>query len=729
MPAAPDDRVLGDRYMLGRRLGRGGMAEVYEAQDARLARTVAVKSLRTDLAGDHTYQARFRREAQSAASLNHPEIVAVYDTGEDFVDGLSLPYIVMELVTGATLRELLRSGRLLRPERALEMVAAVLRALQYSHDNGIVHRDIKPANVMLSDSGRVKVMDFGIARTMGEETVTLTATASVIGTAAYFSPEQAQGLPVDARSDVYATGCLLFELLAGRTPFVGDSPVTVAYQHVQDQPRPPSEFDPEITAAMDAVVLRALAKNPADRFQSADEMRAAIEYVLYGEQTPGQAMAMAMGGFVTGPAATAVLPQSYDAEPQTAPVERVADVTAPQAPVTLGAVSLGGDAEEQAVASRPPKKRRRGLRAAAITMLTLCLLGGATAVSSAVIGSRGAVPDLVGDTWAQAQSDAGAAGFTVVKGKSTTCSPDTAATGEVCSQSPDQGGKAKKDSPITVSLSSGPTLVDVPDVTGETQQQATSDLKDAGFKVKTTTESTSSVTAGTVVSQSPSHGDGQAGKGSTVTITVARAPRKVSVPDVTGETQQQATSDLQSAGFTVKTSTRQASDPDQVGRVVSQTPSGGRRAGEGSTVTITVGTAGKVAVPPVTGMTLQKAASTLAAAGLDYTVSSGSQDSGATVTAVDPGAGTKVSVGSSVTLTTSGGTTSNATPDASGTPTDDSGDNSGDDANPSDTPTDDTGGDSADSGGNSGDDGSANDDASNATDTTDTSKDASTNEP
>lgn len=291
-----EPRRLGGRYELGSVLGRGGMAEVYLAHDTRLGRTVAVKTLRADLARDPSFQARFRREAQSAASLNHPAIVAVYDTGEDYVDGVSIPYIVMEYVDGSTLRELLHSGRRLLPERTLEMTVGILQALEYSHRAQIVHRDIKPANVMLTRTGQVKVMDFGIARAMGDSGMTMTQTAAVIGTAQYLSPEQAKGEQVDARSDLYSTGCLLYELLAVRPPFVGDSPVAVAYQHVREEPQPPSNFDPEITPEMDAIVLKALTKDPDYRYQSADEMRADIEACLDGQPVAATA-AMGAAGY------------------------------------------------------------------------------------------------------------------------------------------------------------------------------------------------------------------------------------------------------------------------------------------------------------------------------------------------------------------------------------------------------------------------------------------------
>ena len=280
-------RLLGGRYELDGIVGRGGMAEVYRARDIRLDRVVAVKTLREDLARDQTFQARFRREAQSAASLDNPSIVAVYDTGEDVSGSSHMSYIVMEYVDGRTLRDLLRDDRRLLPERALEITDGVLRALDYSHRNGIVHRDIKPGNVMLTRSGDVKVMDFGIARAVSDAQATMTQTAQVIGTAQYLSPEQAQGERVDARSDLYSTGCLLYELLTGRPPFLGDSPVAIAYQHVRENPIPPSRIDPEVPQWADAIVLRAMAKDPRDRYQSAVEMRTDIQRALQGMPVGG----------------------------------------------------------------------------------------------------------------------------------------------------------------------------------------------------------------------------------------------------------------------------------------------------------------------------------------------------------------------------------------------------------------------------------------------------------
>ncbi|MFF8915956.1 protein kinase [Streptomyces sp. NPDC015032] len=282
------DGVVGDgRYRMTHRLGRGGMAEVFAAEDVRLGRTVAVKLLRADLAEDPVSKARFTREAQSVAGLNHHAIVAVYDSGEDIVGGQTVPYIVMELVEGHTIRDLLLSAEAPPPEQALIIVSGVLEALAYSHQHGIVHRDIKPANVIITNSGAVKVMDFGIARALHGAQSTMTQTGMVMGTPQYLSPEQALGKAVDHRSDLYATGCLLYELLALRPPFTGETPLSVVYQHVQDIPVPPSEVLDVVPPELDGLAMRSLAKDPDDRFQSAEEMRGLIQYSLQMLQVQG----------------------------------------------------------------------------------------------------------------------------------------------------------------------------------------------------------------------------------------------------------------------------------------------------------------------------------------------------------------------------------------------------------------------------------------------------------
>ncbi|CAM5481645.1 protein kinase domain-containing protein [Streptomyces abikoensis] len=285
MPDVPEmwgnGGLVGDgRYRLTHRLGRGGMAEVFAAEDVRLGRTVAVKLLRADLAEDPVSKARFTREAQSVAGLNHHAVVAVYDSGEDTVGRNVVPYIVMELVEGRTIRDLLLNAEAPPPEQALIIVSGVLEALAYSHQHGIVHRDIKPANVIITNSGAVKVMDFGIARALHGAASTMTQTGMVMGTPQYLSPEQALGKTVDARSDLYATGCLLYELLALRPPFTGETPLSVVYQHVQDMPVPPSQVLGSVPPELDGLVMRSLAKDPDDRFQSAEEMRGLVQYAL-----------------------------------------------------------------------------------------------------------------------------------------------------------------------------------------------------------------------------------------------------------------------------------------------------------------------------------------------------------------------------------------------------------------------------------------------------------------
>ncbi len=282
---------LSSRYELGEIIGFGGMSEVHKARDLRLSRDVAIKVLRADLARDPTFYLRFKREAQNAAALNHPAIVAVYDTGEAKVDDGPLPYIVMEYVDGETLRDIVRGKGPLPPRRAMEVIADVCAALDFSHKAGIVHRDMKPANIMINRAGAVKVMDFGIARAIADSSNPMTQTAAVIGTAQYLSPEQARGETVDARSDVYSVGCVLFEILTGEPPFTGDSPVAVAYQHVREDPRLPSHVHPGVPRELDSVILKAMSKNPANRYQSAAEMRADLIRVL-GGQKPSAPMVM-----------------------------------------------------------------------------------------------------------------------------------------------------------------------------------------------------------------------------------------------------------------------------------------------------------------------------------------------------------------------------------------------------------------------------------------------------
>ncbi|WP_194913312.1 Stk1 family PASTA domain-containing Ser/Thr kinase [Catenulispora rubra] len=482
-PGAEQPRRLGGRYELGSVLGRGGMAEVFMARDTRLGRTVAVKTLRADLSRDPTFQARFRREAQSAASLNHPAIVAIYDTGEDFENHVSVPYIVMEYADGSTLRDLLHSGRRLLPERALEITAGVLQALDYSHRNGIIHRDIKPANIMLTRSGTVKVMDFGIARAMADNGMTMTQTAAVIGTAQYLSPEQAKGETVDARSDLYSTGCLMFELLTGRPPFVGDSPVAVAYQHVREEPQPPSSYDPEISPAIDAVVLKSLAKSADQRYQSATEMRADIERVLDGRPTEAQTAVLGPANMPT----QRLDPRQVGAAAavgQTRAMPAV-DVPAGYQPATPGYDDEYGNGPagrppagppRRPEPRRPPEPEKSGktgyiiLAIAGIAAVIAAILLAKSLLKSGGNNNSKAVPDFgVGaNTLQQAQAILAKpenAGWTLTgDGKACPANIDlhSSPLGTIIAQTPTANGNYQKPAPITYCLSLGPQLGKVP---------------------------------------------------------------------------------------------------------------------------------------------------------------------------------------------------------------------------------------------------------------------------
>ena len=493
-----EPRRLGGRYELGSVLGRGGMAEVYLAHDTRLGRTVAVKTLRVDLARDPSFQARFRREAQSAASLNHPSIVAVYDTGEDYVDGISIPYIVMEYVDGSTLRELLHSGRKLLPERAMEMTVGILQALEYSHRAGIVHRDIKPANVMLTRTGQVKVMDFGIARAMGDSGMTMTQTAAVIGTAQYLSPEQAKGEQVDARSDLYSTGCLLYELLTVRPPFVGDSPVAVAYQHVREEPQPPSVYDPEVTPAMDAIVLKALTKDPNYRYQSADEMRADIEAALDGQPVAATA-AMGSVGYGYGVPRRPGRPPRCRSRPTSTPrcCRRCATTTAATATTT----------------ARTAAARRRTAADTSTVLLVVAgvlVLVGAIFLGKAMFGKDnaadgGTVPNFVSKTFSDAQASATNVDLKVAKGADKFC--DNVDKDLVCEQNPAANAAVPSDKTITVVLSKGAAPIAVPDVKNDTYDNANAGADGQGLhQVTQKTQVSTTKDPNTVLSQDPTAG-------------------------------------------------------------------------------------------------------------------------------------------------------------------------------------------------------------------------------
>jgi serine/threonine-protein kinase len=551
-------RLLGGRYELDGIVGRGGMAEVYRARDIRLDRVVAVKTLREDLARDQTFQARFRREAQSAASLNNPSIVAVYDTGEDSSGSSHIPYLVMEYVDGRTLRDLLRDDRRLLPERALEITDGVLRALDYSHRNGIVHRDIKPGNVMLTRSGQVKVMDFGIARAVSDAQATMTQTAQVIGTAQYLSPEQARGERVDARSDLYSTGCLLYELLTGRPPFLGDSPVAIAYQHVRENPVPPSRLDPEVPQWADAIVLRAMAKDPAQRYQSAAEMRADIQRALSGMP-------------VAGPRTAA-----YGA------TQRMGPATAMAATPT-GA--LPGYQYGEVEGDFPPDRSRRRRTILLWLLGLLVVLAAVAAAAYLVLGggasSGKAVPSVIGEPLSTARSAVQKAGLVpVVKYQNS----NTFRKGHVITTSPLPGTSKPAGSKVTLFVSSGPSLVKVPDVKNLSADAATTELQNKGFKVKPVTVQKPGAAPNHVVGQSPAAGV-NAPHGSTVTIDVT--PGGVTVPPVVGDSLQAAETNLTNAGLNYTLQPVQVPGTAN-GTVVKERPRAGRIVARGTTVTLFV---------------------------------------------------------------------------------------------------------------------------------------------
>ncbi|MFD1860087.1 Stk1 family PASTA domain-containing Ser/Thr kinase [Aeromicrobium camelliae] len=550
---------LSDRYEVGGLLGRGGMAEVRIGRDLRLGRPVAIKQLRADLAADPTFQERFRREAQSAASLNHPSIVAVYDTGEaPDVHGNDIPYIVMELVEGRTLRDILRDGRKIMPERALSITADILSALDYSHRAGIIHRDIKPANIMLTPAGQVKVMDFGIARAIADSSSAMTQTAAVIGTAQYLSPEQARGETVDARSDIYSTGCVLYELLTSRPPFVGDSPVSVAYQHVREEATPPSQLNPEVTIEVDHIVAKALAKRVDDRYSSAADMRKDIERVLAGGSVDAPTQATAALG------ATAVAPAA--------------------ATSTIPAAAAANEEEEK------KSSKKKWWIAAAVLLIALLAAAGLVWAFTNQEEPPPAMVDvptgLQGMDEQSAQRALEQAGLQL--GDVTSEASSDVPQDRVIRTDPEEGTSVEEGSAVDLVLSSGPEQVQVPDVSDYMLDQAKSLLEGERYGlVVQVEEADSEQPAGRVLNTNPPAGT-SVERGSTVTLIVSRG--QVSVPNVVGQTREQAEQTLagvEGAQFQVVVN----EDPNAsapAGQVTAQNPSAGTSVAPGSTITLTV---------------------------------------------------------------------------------------------------------------------------------------------
>lgn len=549
---------LGDRYDVGQVIGRGGMAEVYEGTDRRLNRRVAIKVLRPDLARDPMFQERFRREAQSAAGLNHPNIVAIYDTGEDLIgEGatqVSIPYIVMEYVDGVTLRHMLNNGPRILPERALEVVAGVLAALDYAHRHGIVHRDIKPANIMINSHGDAKVMDFGIARAMSDAATAVTATSAVMGTAQYLSPEQARGESVDARSDIYSTGCVLYELLTSNPPFNGESPVSIAYQHVNEVPKLPSSVDPSIPAALDSIVMTALTKAPANRYQTAAEMRVDIERAMAGLPIASRPNVSAVAA---DSSATTVLPITN------------------QAPATTTLV-----AEKK----QDTKKKWMTVGIATVVSAALLLFLGNQFLPSGQ--DLVTTPNLKSKTVDEAALALAEVGLKV--GTETPQADDNVPKGTIIGQDPAPGELIEAGQAVNLIVSAGKDQVPVPDLTIlPTVDDARLALTQAKLLLGRVTPIDSDAPEGTVLEQDPLPNT-VVDVGTLVSITVSNG--KIFIPDVIGMNQTQAKNALVNAGFIVDI-VKQADEFLSPGTVISQTPEPDTFALKGSIITLTVASA------------------------------------------------------------------------------------------------------------------------------------------
>jgi serine/threonine-protein kinase len=580
------------------------MSEVHKGRDVRLGRDVAVKVLRADLARDPQFQERFRREAQNAAALNHPAIVAVYDTGETRTEHGPLPYIVMEYVDGRTLRDIVKTEGPLPGQRAMEIMADVSAALDFSHRHGIVHRDVKPANVMITKTGAVKVMDFGIARAVHDGQAAVTQTAAVIGTAQYLSPEQARGEQVDARSDVYASGCVLFELLTGEPPFTGDSPVAVAYQHVREDPRAPSAVNPRVNPALDAIVLKAMSKGAPNRYQSAAEMRTDLVRVLSG-QRPLAPMVMTDEDRTTIMAAGRNQEQPRGRHRPAALADDYEDYD-----------PYEDDEEER------KRRRRKGWMIALVSVLALALLGIIAWLASDMFGGetpqagQDPVPNVVDMEVGQAQQKLSAEGWTDVGQKFVACQPTPDnqpgpcgpdKIGKVLETDPMTGTLMSKNDPLTLTVGAEPEKVPMPDVSGQDAAAARKTLTDAGFVVEpdVTEEAEDESDVGKVIAQDPAPGTPIA-KGSPVKLTIGAAPETITVTDETGQKFETAESNLKGLGFEVRREDVASGEP--AGTVVNQNPKSGKHP-PGTVVTLSVSTGEEAGfqMPDLTGMSPNQA--------------------------------------------------------------------------------------------------------------------------
>jgi beta-lactam-binding protein with PASTA domain/tRNA A-37 threonylcarbamoyl transferase component Bud32 len=567
------------RYRIVRKLGSGGMANVYLAEDEELGRRVAIKILNERYANDDLFIERFRREAKSAAALSHPNIVSVYDRGE--AEGTY--YIAMEVIEGRSLKELIMTRGPLPIGQALAYTHEILEALRFAHRHGIIHRDIKPHNILIGE--RLKVTDFGIARAGASQ---MTEAGSIMGTAQYLSPEQARGAPVTASSDLYSVGIVLYEMLTGKVPFSGDSAIEIAMKHLNDAPKPPSKIRPEIPEELDQVVLRALAKNPEDRYQTAEEFSEDLHRVEAGlplaPETADAATALLTGaaiGLAGDGGSTEVLAGTAVTQPQSAPPQ------APRRPPPYGP----GYYDE------PPPKRRRWLPWVVVALLLAAAGFAGWYVFSQIQDQLAAnepvaVPNVVGLKEQPAVTLIRNAGFEPVVERAANADFEK---GRVMSQNPDAGTRIQKGDRVTLLVSTGPPKTSVPDVVGMNYGDAVQTLNDANLKAKKH-EVFSSKPAGQVVDQDPPAGQ-QVVEGTEVLLDVSKGTKQVGVPNVVGMSEADARTTLEQAGFQV-TSTQAPSDSTPEGVVSDQSPDGGTQATKGSTVAITVSSGPSTATVP-----------------------------------------------------------------------------------------------------------------------------------
>jgi beta-lactam-binding protein with PASTA domain/predicted Ser/Thr protein kinase len=617
---------LSDRYELGDILGFGGMSEVHLARDLRLHRDVAVKVLRADLARDPSFYLRFRREAQNAAALNHPAIVAVYDTGEAETPNGPLPYIVMEYVEGVTLRDIVHTDGPMEPKRAIEVIADACQALNFSHQHGIIHRDVKPANIMISKAGAVKVMDFGIARALADSGNPMTQTAAVIGTAQYLSPEQARGESVDARSDVYSLGCVLYEIVTGEPPFVGDSPVAVAYQHVREDPVPPSQRHPGIAPELDAVVLKALAKNPENRYQTAADMRTDLIRVHSGE--------------------------APDAPKVFTDAERTSWLSA--TPPTRGRAQP----TEHIPTHQPGYVERERGGSIGRWLIAVAVLAVLTVVVTVGINMIGAnprdqqVPDVRGQLQADAIATLQNRGFKI-RGPLT--KPDsTVPPDHVIDTDPAANTAVSAGDEITINVSTGPEQREVPDVKSLTPSDAEDKLKAAGFeKFNRTLSSSLPEQKDRVIGTNPPANQTSAIT-NVITIIVGSGPGSALVPDCASQTVDVCKQILAASGFPTPLPVDVDSNQPS-GQVIGTNPAAGGNVPKDTPIQIQVSRGNQFIMPNLVGQFWVDAEPNLRVLGWTGGLVRGPdmQNSGQRTNAVvtqSPSPGTAVNFGSPVTL-------------------------------------------------------------------------------